>query len=111
MVHLAAAGRRAMARLDDAAAVSLLGRARALASRESWQLALDLAAALRMTGRVPEADGLLTATVADAVSRGDRRAELHARLAELEFAEDAVARRDVAEHALHVFEQTDDESG
>ena len=111
VVHLAAAGRRAMARLDDAAAVSLLGRARALASRESWQLALDLAAALRMTGRVPEADGLLTATVADAASRGDRRAELHARLAELEFAEDAVAHRDVAEHALHVFEQTDDESG
>ncbi len=111
VVHLAAAGRKAMARLDDAAAISLLGRARALPSRESWQLALDLAAALRMTGRVPEADGLLTATVADAASRGDRRAELHARLAELEFAEDAVAHRDVAEHALHVFERTDDESG
>ena len=111
VVHLAAAGRRAMARLDDAAAVSLLARARALASPESWQLALDVAAALRMTGRVPEADGLLTATVADAASRGDRRAELHARLAELEFAEDAVAHRDVAEHALHVFKRTDDESG
>jgi tetratricopeptide (TPR) repeat protein len=100
-----------MARLDDTAAVNLLRRACALSSRETWQLELDLAAALRMTGLVPEAAVLLSATIADAASRGDQRAELHARLAELEFAEDAVSHRELAEQALHVFEQTADEAG
>ena len=109
--HLAAAGRRAVARLDTAAAINLLGRARDLPSRESWQLGLDLAIALRLTGRIPEADALLSATAAEAAARGDRRAELHARLAELEFAEDAVSHRTLAEQALQVFEQADDEAG
>ena len=109
--HLAVAGRRAVARLDTAAAINLLGRARDLPSREAWQLGLDLAMALRLTGRIPEADALLRATATEAAARGDRRAELHAQLAELEFAEDAVSHRTLAEQALQAFEQADDETG
>jgi class 3 adenylate cyclase/DNA-binding SARP family transcriptional activator len=109
--HLAAAGRRALARLDTAAATNLLRRARDLPSRNSWQFDLDLATALRMTGRIAEADAILGATTAEAATRGDRRAELHARLAELEFSELAVSNRDLAEQALREFVQANDEAG
>jgi class 3 adenylate cyclase/DNA-binding SARP family transcriptional activator len=109
--HLAAAGRRALARLDTAAATNLLRRARDLPSPKTWQFDLDLATALRITGRVAEADALLGATAAEAAARGDRRAELHARLAELEFSESAVSHHDLAEQALREFEQADDEAG
>ena len=109
--HLAAAGRRALARLDTAAATNLLRRARDLPSHKTWQFDLDLATALRITGRIAEADALLGATAAEAAARGDRRAELHARLAELEFSESAVSHHDLAEQALREFEQADDEAG
>jgi class 3 adenylate cyclase len=109
--HLAAAGRRALARLDTAAAANLLRRARDLLSDKRWQVDLDLATALRIMGRIAEADALLGATAAEAAARGDRRAELHARLAELEFSESAVSHHDLAEHALREFEQADDEAG
>jgi class 3 adenylate cyclase/transcriptional regulator with XRE-family HTH domain/tetratricopeptide (TPR) repeat protein len=109
--HLAAAGRRALARLDTAAATNLLRRARDLPSHKTWQFDLDLATALRITGRIAEADALLGATAAEAAARGDRRAELHARLAELEFSGSAVSHHDLAEQALREFEQADDEAG
>jgi class 3 adenylate cyclase/tetratricopeptide (TPR) repeat protein len=109
--HLGVAGRRALARLDTAAATNLLRRARDLPSPETWPFDLDLATALRITGRVAEADALLRATAAEAAVRGDRRARLHAQLAELEFSESAVSYHDLAEQALTEFEQVDDEAG
>src|SRR5262249_14873406 len=92
-------------------ATILLRRARDLPSHKTWQFDLDLATALRITGRIAEADAVLGATVAEAAARGDRRAELHARLAELEFSESAVSHHDLAEQALREFEQADDEAG
>src|SRR6185312_12110083 len=78
-------------------------------SHRTWQFDLDLATALRITGRIAEADALLGATAAEAAARGDRRVELHARLAELEFSESAVSHHDLAEQALREFEQAGDE--
>src|SRR5262249_18773788 len=99
-VHLAAAGRRALARFDTAAATNLLRRARDLPSHMTWQFDLDLATALRITGQVAEADALLGATVAEAAARGDRRVELHARLAEPGFSASAGSHPHLAEQAL-----------
>jgi class 3 adenylate cyclase/DNA-binding SARP family transcriptional activator/tetratricopeptide (TPR) repeat protein len=109
--HLGAAGRRALGRLDASAAINLLGRACSLPSPHSWQFELDLSTALRLVGRIADADAVVARTEAEAAARGDSRAELHARLAELEFSETAVSHRDVVEKALRVFEEAKDDTG
>jgi class 3 adenylate cyclase/tetratricopeptide (TPR) repeat protein len=81
--HLAAAGRRALGRLDASAAMKLLGRAASLlpadaAGRE--QLLCDLGSALVLAGEFAEADAVLTEAVEASLAAENRRLELHALL-------------------------------
>ena len=78
---LTGAGRRSLARGDGPAAVNLLERAVALpAQSESVALerVLELAAALKDTGRLARSGELLEDVVRRAVAAGDVRLELHA---------------------------------
>jgi len=78
--RLASAGRRAYARGDVSAAVSLLGRAAELLpdTPERLELKLQLAEALRLAGELSRAEAVLSESLKEAMARGDRRLEAHA---------------------------------
>ncbi len=80
--RLAAAGRRALARADNGAAVSLLERAAALVRPAEIDLALetDLVDALFFTGRGGEALDRASSLAERAAARGDRVGELCGRI-------------------------------
>jgi class 3 adenylate cyclase/tetratricopeptide (TPR) repeat protein len=77
--HLAAAGRRALARADGPAAARLLERAAGLAPDE-LEVALYLAVALRERGELAESARVAADVVARAESAGDVRIAARARL-------------------------------
>jgi DNA-binding SARP family transcriptional activator/DNA polymerase III delta prime subunit len=111
--HLGAAGIAAWQREHAAAAVDLLGRAAALLPPESEQrseLLCELAIALNTLGRGAEARAVLE----EAVTQGDRRIVLrarmeHAAIAVLEDSEQAAYLLELAETGLPVFETVGDE--
>jgi class 3 adenylate cyclase/tetratricopeptide (TPR) repeat protein len=78
--RLASAGRRAFARGDVSAAVSLLGRAVELLpdTPDRLELKLQLAEALRSAGELARAGAVLSESLKEAIARGDRRLEAHA---------------------------------
>jgi tetratricopeptide (TPR) repeat protein len=81
--HLAAAGRRALARGDVYAAANLLSRTAALLPQDApdrLQLLPSLGGALVVAGELAQAEAVLTEAVAAGAAAGDRRVELHARL-------------------------------
>jgi DNA-binding SARP family transcriptional activator len=118
--QLAAAGRRAFARGDMRAAANLLERAVGLypeGAGERLQLLPTLGKALRETGELGRAHGLLTDAVAHADAAGDRRVASLARIerASLRDYIDSSASLDelrlVAEQTIGVFEELDDDEG
>ncbi len=118
--HLASAGRKAFGRNDMPAAVSLLTRATILLrdDDELWiELAPDLGKALRETGEIARADGVLTRAIENAAAAGNRGAES---LAQIERAmllrqgdptRDGADVRHTAETAIAVFEELGDRLG
>jgi class 3 adenylate cyclase/DNA-binding winged helix-turn-helix (wHTH) protein len=81
--RLAAPGLRAFKRGDDAAAVSLLGRATTLLPPElpaRSELLCELALALRRSGRLADADRTLEEAARAASATGEGRLELRARI-------------------------------
>lgn len=79
--HLGAAGRRATGRGDMAAALRLFQRATGLLppqDRVRLELLPRLGVALHETGRLSEADAVLTEAVQAATAAGDRRLAWHA---------------------------------
>ena len=80
--RLAAAGRRALARLDYGAAAVILDRAVALLPEDGYDanLELDLVAALFFGGRPGEIEGRVTSLAERATGAGDRTTEIRARL-------------------------------
>ena len=81
--RLQAAGERAVARGDMAAAGNLLGRAVDLLPAEDpdrWQLIPTCAVALIEVGELARADSILEQTIAAAEAAGDERVEWRARL-------------------------------
>jgi class 3 adenylate cyclase/tetratricopeptide (TPR) repeat protein len=81
--HLAAAGRRALARGDVSAAANLLSRTAALVppnAPERIELLPALGGALLLAGDLERAEGVLVEAIAAGTAAGDRRVELHARL-------------------------------
>ncbi|HEX6701942.1 MAG TPA: hypothetical protein VF101_14540, partial [Gaiellaceae bacterium] len=116
---LGAAGRRAFARDDAPAAVSLLDRALALATEQDparLELQRELSYALWAVGEVARAESLLNGLLEAAAAAGDRRQEWYAIL-------DRSARRHtaggetadellrVAEEAVEIFRGLDDHVG
>ncbi|MGI9111580.1 MAG: BTAD domain-containing putative transcriptional regulator [Gaiellaceae bacterium] len=117
--RLSEAGRRSLARGDGPAAVNLLERAVALpASTESRALErlLELAAALKDTGRLGRLGELLEEVVRRSAAAGDIRLELHA-LIERSFLRIYTGEGDVrefhelAERAAGVFAELGDDPG
>jgi class 3 adenylate cyclase/tetratricopeptide (TPR) repeat protein len=80
--RLAAAGRRALARLDYGAAAVILDRAVALLQEDDYDanLELDLVAALFFGGRPGEIEGRVTSLAERAARAGDRTTEIRSRL-------------------------------
>jgi class 3 adenylate cyclase/tetratricopeptide (TPR) repeat protein len=81
--HLAAAGRRALARGDVSAAANLLTRTAALLpsnAPERIQLLPALGGALVVAGELAQAEAVLSEAIAAGAAAGDRQVELHARL-------------------------------
>jgi class 3 adenylate cyclase/tetratricopeptide (TPR) repeat protein len=81
--HLAAAGRRALARGDVSAAANLLSRTAALVppdAPERIELLPALGGALVLAGDLVGAEAVLTEAINAGRAAGDRRVELHARL-------------------------------
>jgi class 3 adenylate cyclase/tetratricopeptide (TPR) repeat protein len=81
--HLAAAGRRALARGDVSAAANLLTRTAALVppdAPERIELLPALGGALVLAGDLAQAEDVLTEAIEAGTAAGDRRVELHARL-------------------------------
>jgi class 3 adenylate cyclase len=115
--HLAVAGRRAGARGDVGGEVNLLGRALDLLPGHSLELELELAGALFNAGRPADGEELLAGAAAHASARGERAAELCARLARTRIAshtdpEGKMAELlALAEEAIPVFEAAGDERG
>jgi class 3 adenylate cyclase/predicted ATPase len=117
---LAVAGRRALARGDAPAAVTLLERAASLLEDEALErlaLLLDLGEALREAGELARADETLRGVIERAEAAGDGRLEARGRLehAFLQRYFDREARVDdllrVAEEAAVVFEEHGDDAG
>ena len=84
--RLGSAGRAALSRDDLPAAIGLLERATALipdGSRARGPLLPELGAALADAGRLPDAEGVLDAAVAEAAANDDVTAEAHALVARL----------------------------
>jgi predicted ATPase len=118
--HLETAGRRAHARSDHTAAVSLLERAAAVLSDDHPLRAMlfaDLGAALIEAGRLAEADEVLGEAADTAAVVGDERADAHLlvqrqflRLRRGESAGTAEAAAVVA-RVIPVFQRADDEYG
>jgi class 3 adenylate cyclase/tetratricopeptide (TPR) repeat protein len=118
--RLVSAGARTFTRFDMPATVHLYERAVALLpEQDPAQLALlpDLAYALRETGRLPEADRVVTEAIEVARSVGDRRLEFHAAIerafgqlwTDPELATDDLI--SLVERAIPIFEELHDESG
>jgi DNA-binding SARP family transcriptional activator/tRNA A-37 threonylcarbamoyl transferase component Bud32 len=119
-VHLAAAGRRALAREDAPAAVNLLERAGSLAGEEDptrLQLLPDLVEGLRELPDLARAGTVASEAVACAAAAGDRRTEALARLERAyvslmadrgDAVQDAFAE---GERAAAVFRELEDELG
>ncbi|MDQ3985127.1 MAG: AAA family ATPase, partial [Actinomycetota bacterium] len=118
--HLAAAGRRALARDDVPAAVNLLTRATHVVPSEdaiALELAPELGAALTSAGQYPAAEEVVSGAVEKAEALGDERLRSYAALersflrvrTEPEGATEE-ARRE-AERARRVFERTNDQRG
>jgi class 3 adenylate cyclase/tetratricopeptide (TPR) repeat protein len=81
--HLAAAGRRALARGDVSAAANLLTRTAALlptTAPERIELLPALGGALVVAGDLAQAEVVLSEAITAGAAAGDRRIELHARL-------------------------------
>ncbi len=117
---LAQAGQHALLRADNAAALSLLDRARSLQSDHSSRLTLSvsLAEALQSTGKLEEARSLLNDVIEEAEERGDQRNEWLARLSYAKVSERVVPHewtddrmKETAECALRVFEALSDDRG
>jgi class 3 adenylate cyclase/tetratricopeptide (TPR) repeat protein len=118
--HLETAGRRALARDDLPAAISLLERATVLLSEDDAaldEIMPELGMALRDAGRLSEAERVLDDAVSQAAARDDARAEAHAEVARLfvrlQVDTDAGARevRERFDSLRAVFERTDDDLG
>jgi class 3 adenylate cyclase/tetratricopeptide (TPR) repeat protein len=117
--HLASAGRRALARGDGPAAASLLERAISLLDtteeREARSLLPELGAALNLSGRLADADRVLT----DAIDRAERSSDqLLEASAEMEravvrlYAEGETAQlAEVAERVIPILDRHRDERG
>jgi class 3 adenylate cyclase len=113
--RLARAGRRALARDDAHAAVSLLGRAAALRAADA-ELLVDLGEALFDAGELAEAERVNGEAAAVALASGDSRSELAARLSSAmigllvrsEGRADEIA--DAVGRALPTFEQAGDDA-
>ena len=119
--RLAEAGRRAHRRGDMAAAANLLERAASLLSSDSPDrlgLMPDLGIALYETGELERASSVLALAIADARAAGNKRAEQHATVSQ-SFVRmylapgqvDVDEIRRVAEGAVALFEQVDDDLG
>jgi class 3 adenylate cyclase/DNA-binding SARP family transcriptional activator len=119
--HLAAAGRRALARNDVGAASKLLGRALSLHPDDAAALSLriDLSEALLFAGDFAAADRLARDAEARAAAAGDRCGELRAQLMTLRIATMAASGKGhdrapsdallaLAHRAIPVFEQAAD---
>jgi tetratricopeptide (TPR) repeat protein len=119
--RLGAAGRRAHARGDEAAAVKLLDRGiRLLPQTDDFrqELLLDLGEALVERGELSRASGVLGQITEDAVAAGDRGIEWRGRvhLANLRINAEATGHlideaRETARRAIPVFEELDDAAG
>ena len=118
--HLGAAGRGALARDDLPAAIGLLERATALLPDDDTArgaLWPELGTALTEAGRLPDAERILDAAVAEASARGDATGEAHAVVAllfvRLQVDTDAAARqvRDRFEGLVETFERAGDDLG
>jgi len=119
--RLGAAGRRAHARGDEAAAVKLLDRGvRLLPENDDvrQELLLDLGEALVERGELSRASGILDEVTERAVRAGDRRIEWQGRvhLANLRVNAEATGHlideaRETARRAIPVFEELDDAAG
>jgi class 3 adenylate cyclase/tetratricopeptide (TPR) repeat protein len=116
--RLASAGRRALARGDVTAAVTLLERAASVAPADGRSSILpDLGEALMEMGELARADEVLGRAVRDAEALGDRGLQAHAVLVRLLLMEstDPKRRSEVAlrelETVIPVFEELGDELG
>jgi class 3 adenylate cyclase/tetratricopeptide (TPR) repeat protein len=115
--HLAAAGRRALARGDTSAAVGLLRRASTLDERAGAELAPELGRALVESGALAEADELLSGAIEKANAAGDEGRAAHAAVvrAEVRFRTNPTwaveETRTVAEAAIATFTRCDDDGG
>jgi predicted ATPase/class 3 adenylate cyclase len=119
--RLGAAGRRAHARGDEAAAVKLLDRGiRLLPQTDDFrqELLLDLGEALVERGELSRASGVLGQVTEDAVAAGDRGIEWRGRvhLANLRINAEATGHlideaRETARRAIPVFEELEDAAG
>jgi tetratricopeptide (TPR) repeat protein len=118
--RLASAGRRAFGRNDMPAAVGLLTRASLLLRDDDElriELAPDLGKALRETGQIERADGVLARAIENAAAAGNRRVEALARveqsilLRQGDRTRDGEEARRTAEAAIAVFEELGDSLG
>ena len=118
--RLASAGRRALARGDMTAAVTLLERATTLHARDSHERSIllpDLSEALMETGALARADELLSEAIRNAEAVGDAGLKGHAAIVRLLLMEStdpkghsAVAPREL-ERVIPVFEGLSDDLG
>jgi class 3 adenylate cyclase/tetratricopeptide (TPR) repeat protein len=119
-LHLGAAGRAALARDDLPAAIGLLERATTLVPEGDparGGLLPELGAALTEGGRLPDAEQVLDAAIAEAARRSDATAEAHATVARLFVSlqvDTAAAAEEVRrrfDSLLETFERTRDDLG
>src|SRR5829696_7258 len=119
-LHLGAAGRAALARDDLPAAIGLLERATELVPEGDPAragLLPELGAALTDAGRLPDAERVLDAAMAEAAGRTDATAEAHATVARLsvrlqvDTAAAAHAVRGRFDSLLETFERAGDDLG
>jgi class 3 adenylate cyclase len=118
--RLAAAGRRAFARGDVAAASKLLGRAASLLDAHPEtraEVLLDLGGVVREQGNGLLADAVLTEAETLAASAGDERLRMRVQIERSDlrlYLDPAIEARqvlEVAEQAIPVFEASDDQRG
>jgi class 3 adenylate cyclase/tetratricopeptide (TPR) repeat protein len=115
--HLAAAGRRALARGDTHAAAALLRRASALDNDAAAELAPELGTALMESGAFEEAEQVLSRAVDAATLAGDTRRTEHAAVVRgaVRFRTDPTwaldETRTLADGAIETFTRLDDDRG
>jgi tetratricopeptide (TPR) repeat protein len=117
---LGAGGRRAFARDDTRAAITLLDRALALVNEQDparLELMRELSSAFWSVGEVARAEALLNGFLEAATALGDRRAEWYAILDRaiwrhlVDPGATADELLDVSERAVRIFEELDDDRG